>query len=70
VNDEPLSSTRHLAPQVAVTKEAVKRNLQEVLEFHKLGLEWVPNMLSAEQKAARVQISRELYDNLIFERQK
>jgi hypothetical protein len=29
----------------------------------------VPNVLNAEQKAARVQMSRELDNNLIFERQ-
>jgi hypothetical protein len=40
---------------LAVTKELVKRNLQEVLGFHKLNLKWVPNVLSAEQKAARVE---------------
>jgi hypothetical protein len=53
-NDEPFSSTRHLARQLAVTKEVVKRNLQEVLGFHKRILKWVPNVLSAEQMAARV----------------
>jgi hypothetical protein len=51
-------------------KEVVKRNLQEVLRFHKLSLKWVPNVLVAKQKVARVQMSRDLYDNLIFERQK
>jgi hypothetical protein len=70
VNAEPFSSIRHLARQLAVTKEVVKRNLQEVLEFHKFSLKWMPNLLSAEQKAARVQISRKLCNNLIFERQK
>jgi hypothetical protein len=70
LNDEPFSSTPHLARQLAVTKEAVKRNLQEVLGFHKFSLKWVPNVLSAEQKRARVQMSRELYNNLVFERQK
>jgi hypothetical protein len=38
--------------------------------FHKFSLKWVPNVLSEEQKAPRVQMSRELYNNLIFERQK
>jgi hypothetical protein len=38
--------------------------------FHKFSLKWVPNVLSAEQKAAIVQMSREVYNNLIFERQK
>jgi hypothetical protein len=70
LNNEPFSSTRHLARQLAITKEIVKRNLQEVLGFHKLALNWVPNVLSAEQRAARVQMSRELCHNLIFERQK
>jgi hypothetical protein len=70
LNDEPFSSTRDLARQLAVTKEVVKRDLQEVLGFHKLSLKWVPNVLSAEQKAARVQMSRELYNNLIFQREK
>jgi histone-lysine N-methyltransferase SETMAR len=70
LNDEPFGSTCHLARQLAVTKEVVKRNLQEVLGFHKFGLKWVPNVLSAEQKAARVQMSCEFYNNLIFERQK
>jgi hypothetical protein len=65
-----VSSTRHLALKLAATKEIVKRNMQEVLRFRKCGLKWVPNVLSAEQKAARVQMSRELYNNLIFERQK
>jgi hypothetical protein len=70
LNGEPFNLTRHLARQLAVTKEVVIRNLQEVLMFHKFSLKWVPNVLSAEQKAARVQMSRELYNNLIFERQK
>jgi transposase len=70
LNDEPFRSSHHLAWQLAVTKEVVKRNLQEVLGFHKFSLKWVPNVLSTEQKAARVQMSRELYNNLIFERQK
>jgi hypothetical protein len=47
-----------------------QKNLHEVLEFHKFSLKWVPNVLSAEQKAARAQMSRELYNNLIFEPQK
>jgi hypothetical protein len=51
-------------------KEIVKRNLHAVLGLHKFRLKWVPNVLRAEQMAARVQMSRELYDNLIFERQK
>jgi hypothetical protein len=70
MKDEPLSSTRHLARQLAVTKGVAKRNLQEVLRFHKFNLKWVPNALSAEQKAARVQILRGSYNNLLFERQK
>jgi hypothetical protein len=69
VNDEPFNSTRHLARQLAITREVVK-NLQEVLGFHRFSLKCVPNVLSAEQKVARVQMSRELYNNLIFERQK
>jgi hypothetical protein len=68
LNDQPLSSTSHLARRLAITKEIVKRNLQEVLGFHRFSLKWVPKVLNAEQKAARVQISRELYNNLIFER--
>jgi hypothetical protein len=70
LNDEPFIPTCHLAPQLVVAKEAAKGNLQEVLGFHKFSLKWVPNVLSVEQKAARVQMSRELYHNLIFERQK
>jgi hypothetical protein len=70
LNDQPFSSTRDLARQLAVIKDVVKRDLQEVLGFHELNLKWVPNVLSAEQKAARVQMSRELYNNLIFKRQK
>jgi hypothetical protein len=70
LNDESFSSTRHLARRLTVTKEIVKRNLQEVLGFHRSSLKWVPNLLSAEQKSARVEMSRELYNNLIFERQK
>jgi hypothetical protein len=70
LNDEPLNSIRHLARQLAVPKEFVKRNMQEVLGFHRFSLKWAPNVLSAEQKAARVQMSRELSNNLIFERQK
>jgi hypothetical protein len=70
LNDEPFRSTRHLARPLAVTKEVVKRNMREVLGFHKFSLKWVPNLLSAEQKAARVQMSRGSYNHLIFERQK
>jgi hypothetical protein len=70
LNDEPFSSTRHLARELAATKEVVKRNLHEVLSFQKFSLKWVPNVLSAEQKAARVQMSCELYNNLIFQREK
>jgi hypothetical protein len=55
---------------LAVTTEVVKRDLQEVLEFHKFSLKWVPNVLSAEQTAARVEMLRELYNNIIFGRQK
>jgi hypothetical protein len=33
-------------------------------------LKRAPNVLSAEQKATRAQMSRELDNNLIFERQK
>jgi hypothetical protein len=55
---------------LAVTKEIVKKNLQEVLRSHKFSVKWVPNVLSAQHKAARVQMSRELYNNLIFEREK
>jgi hypothetical protein len=62
----PYSLTRHLARQLVVTKEVVKRNLQEVLGFHKFSLKWVPNVLSAEQKAARVQMLRELYKQSHF----
>jgi hypothetical protein len=69
LNDEPFSSTRRLARQSAVTKGVVKRNLQEVLGLHKCRLKWVPNVLSAEQKATKVEISRELNNDLIFERQ-
>jgi hypothetical protein len=54
LNDEPCSSTRHLARQLVVTKEVVKKNMQKVLEFHKFSLKWVSNVLSAEQKATRV----------------
>jgi hypothetical protein len=68
--DEPFSSTWHFPRQLAVVKEVVKRNLQKVLRFHKFGLKSVPNVLGTEQKAARVQMSRDLYNNLIFERQK
>jgi hypothetical protein len=70
LNDEPVSSTCNLVRQLVITKEVVKRNLQEVLALHKFSLKWVPNALSAEQKAARVQMSRGLYNNPIFERQK
>jgi histone-lysine N-methyltransferase SETMAR len=70
LNDHPFSSTCHLTRQLAITKEVVKRDLQEVLRFHKFSLKWVPNLLRAEQMATRVQMSRELYDSLIFERQK
>jgi hypothetical protein len=55
---------------LAVIKEVVKRNLQEVVGFHKFSLKWVLNVLSAEQKAARIHMSRGLYNNLIFARQK
>jgi hypothetical protein len=37
--------------------------------FRKFSLKWVPNVLSADQKAARVSMSRELYRNLLLERQ-
>jgi hypothetical protein len=70
LKDKPLNSTRHLPRELAVTKEVVKRNLQEVLGFHNYSLKWVPNVLSTEQKATKVQISFELDNNLIFERQK
>jgi hypothetical protein len=50
LNDELFGSTRYLAPQLAVTQEAVKRNLQEVLGFHKFNLKSVPNVFSAEQR--------------------
>jgi hypothetical protein len=70
LNNEPFSLTRFVARQLAVAKEVVKRNLHKVLWFHNFSLKWVPNVLSAEQKAARVQMSRELYNNLIFEGQK
>jgi hypothetical protein len=59
LNNEPFNSTRHLARQLAVTKDLVKRNLQEVLGFHKFGLKWVPNVLSAELRTARVEMLRE-----------
>jgi hypothetical protein len=65
-----VSSTRHLALKLAATKEIVKTNLQEVQWFQKFSLKWVPDALSAEQKAARVQMSRELYNNLVFEQRK
>jgi hypothetical protein len=68
LKDEPFRSTRRLTRQLAVTKDVVKRNIQELLGFHKFSLKWMPNVVSAEQKAAKVQMSRELYDNLIFER--
>jgi hypothetical protein len=70
LNNKPFSLTRHLAQQLAVTKEVAKRNLQEVLGFHKFGLKWVPNVLSTEQKTAGVQMPRELHNNVIFEWQK
>jgi hypothetical protein len=54
---------------LAVTKEVAKRNLQEVLGFHNFSLKRVPNLLSAEQKATRIEMSRELYNSLIFEQQ-
>jgi hypothetical protein len=38
LNDGPFNSIRHLARQSAVTKEVVKRNLQEVLGFHTFSL--------------------------------
>jgi transposase len=68
LNDESFSLARHLARQLLGTKEVVKRNLQEVLGLHKFSLKWVPNVLSKEQKTARVQISHVLHNNLIFER--
>jgi hypothetical protein len=70
LNNESFQLTCHLAPQFAVTKEVIKRNLHEVLGLHKFSLNWAPNVPSAEHKAARVEMSRELYNNLIFERQK
>jgi hypothetical protein len=70
LNDKPFSSILHFGRQLAGTKEVVNRNLQEILGFHKCSLKWVPNVLSAEQKAARGKMSRELHNNLIFERQK
>jgi transposase len=48
LNEEPFSSTLHLALQLAITKEVVKRNLREVLGSQKFSLKWVSNMLSAE----------------------
>jgi hypothetical protein len=69
LNDESFSSTRHFAWQLAVAKEVIKRNMQEVLGFYKFGLKWVPKVLNAEQKASRVQMLHELYGNLIFEQQ-
>jgi hypothetical protein len=70
LNNDPFHLTRHLARQLSITNELIKRNVQEVLGFPKSGLKWVPNVLSAEQKAARVQMSHKLYTNFIFKRQK
>jgi hypothetical protein len=53
---------------LTMTKEAVKRNLQEVMKFQKFSLKWVQNVLSTDQKAARVAMSRELSNNLLFKR--
>jgi hypothetical protein len=66
LNNQPLSPIRRLARQLAVTTEAAKR-YAERHGIHKFSLKLVPNVFSAEQKAARVQMSRELYNNLIFE---
>jgi predicted HTH transcriptional regulator len=38
LNNDPFSSTRYLAGQLTMTKEAVKRNLQEVMKFQKFSL--------------------------------
>jgi hypothetical protein len=67
LNDKPFNSTWNLAWQLAITKDVVKRNLQEVMRFHKFSLKWVLKVLSEEQKAAKVQMSGELHNNLAFE---
>jgi hypothetical protein len=48
LNNESFGSNRCLARQLAAANEIVKRNLQEVLEFHKFHLKWAPNVLSAQ----------------------
>jgi transposase len=53
LKDEPFSLGRHLARQLGVTNEVVKRNVHRVLQFHKFSLKCVLNVLGAEQKAAR-----------------
>jgi hypothetical protein len=67
LNDEQFSSTRYLARQLAINKGLAKRNLQEIMGFYKLSLERFVNLLSANQKAARVARSREWYNILLLE---
>jgi hypothetical protein len=68
LNDESFSSTRYLVSQLTTSKIVVKMNIQEIMGFHKFNLKWVPNVLSDDQKAARVAVSHELENNLLSER--
>jgi hypothetical protein len=68
LNDESFCLTRYLVSQLATTMRAVKKNVQEVMGFHIFSLKLAPNVLSADQKAARVVILHELENNLLSER--
>jgi hypothetical protein len=60
LNEEPFSSTKHIAAQLRTSRELVKRTLIDVLGMKKFSLRWVPHTLTGAQKRDRVADSRRL----------
>ncbi len=66
---EPYASTISIAKAFHVTKETIKRNLIDGLGYKKYASRWIPHELTNEQKAKRVEDSKDLLDLLLMEQE-
>jgi hypothetical protein len=60
IDECPFISCKRLAIHFRIAKATCLRILHDVLHLKKFNLRWVPHSLSADQKAERVSVSREM----------
>jgi DNA-binding Xre family transcriptional regulator len=61
LDDRPMK-VREIAETIGISKERAVYILQEELDMKKLCASWVPRLLTAEQKRARMKISEQCLD--------